>query len=100
MLTDRQRWNWHAADNALQAMIKLNRMNTASVCDGKPFLSPEERRSVEVQIHWLEGICAELEQNRRSREGDIIRLVTATHEADHSGPMTSQPDQPTPEAIT
>lgn len=94
MLTDRQRHNWHAAQNAKQAMIQLNRMNTASVCDGKPFLLPEERQSVEAQIKWLDGICTELEQDRRSRDGDVIRLVTADHEANHQGPMTVSAETP------
>ena len=84
-MTDRQRWNWYRAIVARDALKRLNSGNTESVCDGIPFLHPEERKNVEIQIHWLDGVIAELEGDRRSRATDRTQLITVAGEEIHPG---------------
>lgn len=91
MLTDRQRHNWFAALTALRACERLNSGNTASVCDGTPFLTPDEKQTVEVHIAWLRKLVAEVESGQRSAPTDGITLHTAAGEATYRGPSPQLP---------
>lgn len=96
MLTDRQRWNWFAALNAAKDARRLARMNTASVCDGSPFLTPEERVRVEEFAAFCERLADELEHGQRSRPEDTISLITAAGTETYCGPTRG--DSPRPAA--
>jgi hypothetical protein len=95
-MTDRQRWNWHAAINLQNELRRFIQMNTQSLCDGVCFLGPDERAFFLHTMYQVQKIAHQIETDQRSVkpvsfEGVVIPPVdmgpSLENLIDPSGPL-------------
>jgi hypothetical protein len=87
-MTDRQIYNWRKAQNALDGVNLLLRANTESLCEGVPFLTPDERAQLRKTSFLCDDIAKSLLSGERSKpDSRMVIIADGTiqrHERDPS----------------